>query len=76
MIYSQFWHTHRPTELFTTLCTVTADTSQMAKGLKASSGPGGNQYYHQNFSVVLLFGLTELKAQISWMEDVSRIIMI
>jgi hypothetical protein len=48
----------------------------MAKGLKASSGPGGNQYYHQNFSVVLLFGLTELKAQISWMEDVSRIIII
>ena len=34
--------------------------------------PGGGVYYSIDFCVVLLFGLTELKAQISWTENVRR----
>jgi hypothetical protein len=58
-------------EMFATLCTVEADTSQMAKAMQPRRGLGGALFYEQIFSVVLLFGLTELKAQLSWMEDVS-----
>ncbi|KZT00295.1 uncharacterized protein LAESUDRAFT_764717 [Laetiporus sulphureus 93-53] len=53
-------------ESFATLCTVQADTSRVTKvqqhGLKGV-------YYTQHYKVVLLCGLTELKAQISWMEN-------
>jgi len=55
--------------MFPTLCTVTADTRQMAKLLKLRYGVGGVPYYRIDYKVVLLFGLTELKAQISWMEN-------
>jgi hypothetical protein len=57
--------------MFSTLCTVTADTSQLAYSLQPLRGIGGIEYYHLEFDVVLQFGLTELKAQISWMEEVS-----
>ena len=62
--------------MFSTLCSVTADTRQMAKRLKPLKGVGGAPYYKFDFNVVLLFGLTELKAQISWMEDVSLIFIV
>ena len=68
-------HTHETAELFSPLCTVKADTSMMAKALVPKYGLRGERYYRQDFSVVLLFGLTELKAQISWIEDVSLIIV-
>jgi hypothetical protein len=55
--------------MFSTLCTVTADTSQLAYSLQPLRGIGGIEYYHLEFDVVLQFGLTELKAQISWMEE-------
>ena len=45
--------------------------SQIAKVLQPQRGEGGAIYYEHNFDIVLLFGLTELKAQISWTEDVS-----
>jgi hypothetical protein len=57
--------------MFATLFTVKADTSQMIKAIKPRRGQGGALFYEQKFSVVLLFGLTELKAQLSWVEDVS-----
>jgi hypothetical protein len=56
-------------EMFSTLCTVQADLSQMSKAMRPQRGRGGAQFYKQEFSVVLLFGLTELKAHISWMEN-------
>jgi hypothetical protein len=43
----------------------------MIKAMTPRRGLGGALFYEQMFSVVLLFGLTELKAQLSWMEDVS-----
>ena len=55
--------------MFTNLCTVHADTSQVSKTLSPRRGFAGLQFYRQQFSIVLKFGLTELEAQISWMED-------
>lgn len=50
------------------LCHVTADTSKV-KLVHVDSVAGS--YYILDFKVVLLFGLTELKAQIAWTgEDV------
>jgi hypothetical protein len=62
--------------MISTLCTVTADTTQMAKALVPCRNSRGHFYYHQRYSIILLFGLTELKAQISWMEHVRFIILI
>ncbi|KAH9940112.1 uncharacterized protein BXZ73DRAFT_99109 [Epithele typhae] len=53
-------------ELFTPLCTVAADTSRVAR--QTRQGPSG-VYYDLHFKVILLCGLTELKAQISWTEN-------
>ena len=63
--------TDETTDMFTTLCTVTADTSQMAGSLEPILGLAGIEYYRMEFDVILQFGLTELKAFISWMENVS-----
>ena len=72
----RFLHAHWTTEMFSTLCHITADTSQMAKALRRLRGPGGTRYYHLTCRIVLLFGLTELKAQIDWVENVSWITLI
>ncbi|KAH7912713.1 hypothetical protein BJ138DRAFT_1228277 [Hygrophoropsis aurantiaca] len=55
--------------MFSTLCTVHADTSQVSKTIGPRKGYGGVQFYRQEFSIILKFGLTELQAQISWMEN-------
>ncbi|EGN92781.1 hypothetical protein SERLA73DRAFT_116909 [Serpula lacrymans var. lacrymans S7.3] len=57
--------------MFSTLCTVRADTSKVSKNLSPQKGFAGLQFYRQEFSIILMFGLTELKAQISWVADVS-----
>ncbi|KAI5982477.1 hypothetical protein EDD15DRAFT_2377772 [Pisolithus albus] len=54
---------------FTKKCTVYADTSKAAKTLSPQISPSGAEFYRIDYDVVLLFGLTELKAQISWMEN-------
>jgi hypothetical protein len=48
----------------------------MVRALKPRRGDGGVIYYQQIFDIVLLFGLTELKAQMSWMEDVRRLCLV
>ncbi|RPD55189.1 hypothetical protein L226DRAFT_493295 [Lentinus tigrinus ALCF2SS1-7] len=53
-------------ELYTSLCTIYADTSKVAR--RPLSGPNGT-YYEQDFKIVLLCGLTELQAQLSWIEN-------
>jgi len=55
--------------MFSTLCIISANTTQMARSLKSRAGKGGVRYYLLEYKIVLLFGLTELKAQISWMEN-------
>lgn len=57
------------TGMFSNLCTVHADTSKVSKTLSPRRGFAGLQFYRQQFSIVLMFGLTELQAQISWMEN-------
>ena len=55
-------------EMFAPLCTIYADTSQVARHAKLGTN---GVYYVQNFDVVLLCGMTEMQAQISWVENVS-----
>lgn len=55
------------TDMFSTLCTVRADVSHIPF---KTLGRKKKRYYMFEFDVVLCFGLTELKAQISWKEDV------
>ncbi|KZT05474.1 uncharacterized protein LAESUDRAFT_813573 [Laetiporus sulphureus 93-53] len=53
-------------KMFQTLCTIRADASSVPKVKETGRfGP----YEVQNFRLVLLFGLTELKAQLAWKED-------
>ena len=59
-------------ERFSELCTISADVSRVPE--LCLIGPGGPCFVHA-FSVVLSFGLTELKAKISWMENV-RIVFV
>ncbi|KAJ7073106.1 hypothetical protein C8F01DRAFT_1362300 [Mycena amicta] len=55
-------------ENYSTLCTVTAETYDVAKTLPALSGSKG-KYYLLDIEIVLSFGKTELKAQIAWKEN-------
>lgn len=60
-------------DFFPKLCTVSADVSQFKKFARPLTNPtNGKKYYQWNFDVILLFGLTELKAQVAWMENVCR----
>lgn len=54
-------------DAFSTLCTIHADTSKVVKQKHLGSN---GIYYTQIFDIVLSCGLTEMKAQISWMENV------
>ncbi|KAI0738326.1 hypothetical protein C8Q80DRAFT_1275839 [Daedaleopsis nitida] len=53
-------------ELFTPLCTVSADTSKVS--YQVHSGPQG-LYYIQEYRIILLCGMTELQAQLSWVQN-------
>ena len=57
------------------MCTIVANTSKLVHFLQPQMGHDGHFYYHLNYEVVLLFGLTELKAQISWMHKVRPVIV-
>lgn len=51
---------------FFDLCTVSADTSKLPK--PKIKNPRGS-HHEISFEVALLFGLTELKAQLVWIES-------
>ncbi|KAG2043946.1 hypothetical protein BDR03DRAFT_940321 [Suillus americanus] len=52
---------------FNTLCTINADLSEVSKTLRPlKSTLDQSKYYKIEYDVVILFGHTELKAQISW----------
>jgi hypothetical protein len=58
---------------FSDLCEVTADLFDAKKSvLPEMNLMTGELYYRLHFDIVLLFGLTELKAQMAWMENVSN----
>jgi hypothetical protein len=54
---------------FPDVCRVVADLSELSKALQPIKGPDGGEYYRVDFSIQLLFGMTELKAQLLWMEN-------
>lgn len=55
---------------------VEADTSHVADAAEPRIGRHGGVYYEIGYSIVLLFGLTELKAQICWVEHVSSQLLV
>ena len=61
--------THDPTGKFETLCHVVADLSGAPCTLER--GIFGKMCYTREYDVVLLVGLTELKAQIRWIDSVT-----
>ena len=60
---------HNPKDRFETLCHVAADVSGAPSTLKI--GRSGKVCYHREYEVVLLVGLTELKAQIRWTDSTT-----
>ncbi|KAF6752161.1 hypothetical protein DFP72DRAFT_1171705 [Ephemerocybe angulata] len=52
---------------FAAVCKVEADTSAVTPSVRENAA--GETYYEIRFSVVLLFGLTELKAQVAYEEN-------
>ncbi|KAG1721510.1 uncharacterized protein EDB91DRAFT_1176212 [Suillus paluster] len=56
---------------FSTLCTIHADLQELAQTLRPQkSFLDRSKYYKIEFDVIILFGHTELKAQISWKDKV------
>ncbi|KAG1753749.1 uncharacterized protein EDB91DRAFT_1234152 [Suillus paluster] len=59
--------------LFSTLCTIRADTSEIAQKLTPKRSTEGSTYYAMEIKVILLFGLLELKAVIGWEDGGEKI---
>ena len=58
---------HNQKDSFETLCHVVADIS--AAPFTCKLGKSGKMCYSREYDVVLLVGLTELKAQIRWFDS-------
>ena len=56
---------------YSPVCTVVADTSSIPDSETSQLSAAGVKYYRKEFDIILLFGMTELKAQIAWTENVS-----
>ena len=55
--------------MYSTLCVVEGDTTELCKSLQPQVKAA--KFYQINFVIVLTLGLTELKAHICWEENVS-----
>ncbi|PFH47736.1 hypothetical protein AMATHDRAFT_6473 [Amanita thiersii Skay4041] len=62
------WMDQAP-DLFIQLCTVSADLTNIARSAKSAVSQHGKKYYWVGYEIALLFGLTELRAEIVWKED-------
>ncbi|KAF8333699.1 hypothetical protein F5887DRAFT_1063656 [Amanita rubescens] len=56
---------------YSPVCTVVADTSSIPEPETTRHSADGMQYYRKEFDIILLFGMTELKAQLAWTENVK-----
>ncbi|KIK43050.1 hypothetical protein CY34DRAFT_804214 [Suillus luteus UH-Slu-Lm8-n1] len=55
---------------FSTLCTIRADLGKLSRTLRPKKAAADQSNYYQiDYEVIILFGHTELKAQISWEEE-------
>ncbi|KAF9816655.1 hypothetical protein IEO21_03960 [Rhodonia placenta] len=61
----------RNKEEFSTLCYVRADLSPLAGSAQAKPGKSGKTYYNIVFNIEIHFGLTEFRARIKWIDNVS-----
>ena len=57
------------------LCTIEADLSRVRLFPRPKASGQGN-FYRVDYDIILLFGLTELNAQIAWKEDVSDFLVV
>jgi hypothetical protein len=57
---------------FPDLCEVTADITKLKSSIRPQTNHRGSKFFTMEYDIVLLFGLTELKAQIAWIQNVSR----
>jgi hypothetical protein len=57
-------------DMYSAACSVNADVSALVHTLAPEIGKNGKKYLWVDAEIVLLFGLTELKAQICWKENV------
>ena len=62
-------------ENYTKLCTIEADLSRVPL-LPRPKATGNGIFYSVNYDIILLFGMTELKAQVAWTENVSGPLML
>ncbi|TFK71045.1 hypothetical protein BDN72DRAFT_877353 [Pluteus cervinus] len=61
------WLDENPDD-FQKLCTIEADIELDHEAATLREAPDGQTYYSVEYSVIFLFGLTEFKAQLAWME--------
>ena len=60
-----------PTEGFHVYCTIKAETSEMIRSVRPTYSVNDTEYLRLKYSVILYLGLTELQAELSWIENVS-----
>jgi len=56
-------------DAYQVVCKIEADTSKLAKYPTRRRGVPNSTFFELKFDVILSFGLTELKAQIAWLEN-------
>ncbi|KAF8629982.1 hypothetical protein AX15_003171 [Amanita polypyramis BW_CC] len=54
---------------YSPVCSIVADTSSIPDSETTQHSAAGIRYYRKEFEIILLFGMTELKAQIAWTEN-------
>lgn len=62
------------TDNYTKLCSIVVDLKHLAPiaDQYKRTGPDGTVFFRLHYKLILLFGLSELKAVFSWKENVSR----
>ena len=58
---------------YTKLCTIQVDISHLPLS-RRSRFPAGGNIYCLDYDIVLLFGLTELQAMLTWKENVGPLL--
>lgn len=62
--------------MYKVLCRVTANTREAAKTLELKRRPDGKTFYQLDYELVLIFGLTELQAYVSWKHKVCLLVAV
>jgi hypothetical protein len=55
------------------ICTLKADLSQLANGIKTMDGPQGKSFYRVDYIVCVYFGETQVRAKLQWKEKASAV---